>query len=48
LGFWRLVDASASDALRRGLDGIRSMFFYLRQTGLLAIHQLFEPFAQIL
>jgi hypothetical protein len=48
LWFCHLVGALIFDALSRGFDRIRSVFFDFWQTGLQAIHQLFESFAQVL
>jgi hypothetical protein len=36
------------DALRLSRDAIRGAFFHFWQTGLLAIHYLFESFTQVL
>src|SRR6266496_5828989 len=43
-----LVGALVCEALCLDRDAIRDTFFYFRQRGLLAIHQLFESFPQIL
>jgi hypothetical protein len=43
-----LVNALVFDASGLGWDPIRGAFFHFRQTGLLAVHHLFESFTQIL